>query len=47
MYFDIPSSYTVEDVGAKSVIKKIGKWKDASDCNGDKAGRQHPTITIC
>lgn len=46
MYFDTPSSYNVVYMDAKSVVmKKIGK--DASGYNGDRAGRQHPAITLC
>jgi hypothetical protein len=46
-HFDISSSCTVDDVGAKSVVmKKIGKLKDVRGCNGDRARRPDVQLPI-
>jgi hypothetical protein len=50
VYFDITSSYTVDDIGVKSVELRhltVKRCKRLNGCNVDRVGRQHETLTIC
>jgi hypothetical protein len=48
VYFNWPYSYAIDDVGAKSVVKKrIRQGKDACDYNVGRIGSQHKMTTIC
>jgi hypothetical protein len=40
----MPTNYTINDVGAKSVVKEIS---DTEDINGDRVDRQQVITTIC
>jgi hypothetical protein len=42
----MPSSYTINEVGAKSVVISISLWKGAPDYKVDKDGRLHITTMI-
>jgi hypothetical protein len=46
VYFGTPFSYTIKEVGAKSVVISISLWKGAPDYMVDRDGRHHITTMI-
>jgi hypothetical protein len=48
VYLNWPYSYAIDDVGAKSVVKKrIRQWKVECDYDVDRISIQHKMTTIC
>jgi hypothetical protein len=48
LYFDMPSNYTIDDAGTKSVhIKTSESGKNATDYDVDGFGPRHNTTMMC